>query len=132
MEVPIMRKFCGIVIVLMLTILSGWALSGRSASKRPSPERQFEFTYQTEITDIPAGTKHLDIWIPYPTSDENQTISDVKIESPFKTKITKDPEYGNSILYMGVDHPQTTSATVRMKFNVKRRENWRKEFEELS
>lgn len=121
-----MRRPYGIVITVILTGLLHWVLPGGPGPNRPPAERRLEFTYQTDLREIPAGAKHVDLWIPYPTSDENQTISDVRIESPFPSKLTKDPEYGNSILYVGVDNPSSSPGTVRMTFNVTRKENFRK------
>src|SRR6266849_5915200 len=109
-----MRRSYLIITLVILALLASLAWPSRSAPNRPLAERHSEFIYQTEFTDIPAGTKRLDVWIPYPVSDTNQQIRDVRIDSPFKTTITKDKEYGNSIRYVGVDNPKTASAQISM------------------
>ena len=67
-------------------------------------ERRFEFTYVAGI-DVPEGTKRLDLWLPYPSTDQNQDIEVLGISAPFPTEIRKDSEHGNSIVYMRADNP---------------------------
>ncbi|MBI1745005.1 MAG: transglutaminase domain-containing protein [Acidobacteria bacterium] len=127
-----MKKLYWMGTTAILIILSTLILSKTVPMNRPLMERRFEFTYQTDITDIPSGTERMDIWIPYPTSDENQEISHMEIKSPYQATVTKDPVYGNSMLYIGLDHPPSATASLSMKFQVNRRENLRKINESLS
>ncbi len=89
--------------------------------------RTFKFTYVTEVTEIPARARELSLWIPYPPSDENQTVRDMTIRSPYPTRVTHDPEYGNQMLYIHVPSPREPF-TVEMSFIVERREYIRKDF----
>ena len=58
--------------------------SGLSVFSRINvPVRNFEFAYVTRIPASPANAKVSKIWIPLPQSDAYQTISNLKIESPF-------------------------------------------------
>jgi len=111
------------VVLFFLTLLSGLVLRSGPTPDRPAAERRFEFTYETSLRDLPAGAKRLDIWVPYPVSDDYQQVSEVRVDSPFKTTRTKDKEYGNTMLYVGVDNPSRTAAEIRMSFNVTRREH---------
>ncbi len=95
------------------------ALGGRASEPRT---RTFEFTYVAEVRDIPAGARTVSIWIPYPPSDENQRIGDVQIRAPAPWRLTRDPEYGNQILYVEVHSPREPSLRVEMRFRVERRE----------
>ena len=89
------RKVIGIAaIIVWLLPLGGAAQHGRT--------RTFEFTYVAEVRDIPSGARTVSIWLPYPPSDENQRISDVRIHAPAPWRLTRDPEYGNQILYIRV------------------------------
>jgi transglutaminase-like putative cysteine protease len=90
--------------------------------------RAFEFTYMVEVKDIPANAGKVAIWLPYPTSDANQEISDVQVSCPYPTSIHKDPEYGNSILYVSINHPKEASMKIEMKFTVRRAEYLRNDF----
>lgn len=85
--------------------------------------RTFEFTYQAEVAEIPAGSRSLDVWVPFPQSDRVQTVHEVQITSPYVTSIARDPEYGNSMLYLHVDNPVPTGVGLTMKFKVTRFED---------
>jgi transglutaminase-like putative cysteine protease len=98
------------------------------ASDRPA-ERRFDFTYTVGLHNIPNGAKKVAVWIPYPGSDEHQEISDVRVICPYPTRVTKDPEYGNSSLYIEVDNPKEPSLDVEISFNVKREEYVRRDFD---
>src|SRR5260370_1943259 len=77
--------------------------SGFSAfSQASTAERSFEFTYLTRIPGLPAEAKISRIWIPLPQSGPHQTISDLKIESPFPYTTHRDSEYGNDYVYLEV------------------------------
>ena len=43
-------------------------------SSSTAHERTFDLTYAAEVHDIPAGTKDLQIWLPYPQDDRYQKI----------------------------------------------------------
>lgn len=93
--------------------------------------RIFEFTYLTEVNDLPEDAKQISIWLPYPKNDVNQKITPLKILSPYPTNIYKDDEYGNYILYVSARNPECRSIKVEMKFRVRRCEYIRKGFEQM-
>src|SRR4029077_8078731 len=64
--------------------------------------RSFEFTYVTRIPELPADGRSTRIWIPLPQSGPYQTISDLKIESPFAFTTHQDSEYSNEYVYLEV------------------------------
>jgi transglutaminase-like putative cysteine protease len=121
---------------LMLTAICATLLltapSGVTLAALKSKIRTFEFTYIAEVKDIPAGAGKVAVWLPYPTSDEHQTISDVRVSCPYPTRIHKDPEYGNSILYVSVDNPKESSFKIEMKFRVQRAEYLRHDSVKIS
>ena len=84
------------------------ALALAAASDRPA-ERSFHFTYTAALNDIPEGAKKVAVWLPYPGSDAHQEISHISVRCPYPTRVTKDPEYGNTTLYVEVDHPAKPS-----------------------
>jgi hypothetical protein len=93
-------------------------------SQISAPVRNFEFTYLTRIPALPLGAKTLRTWIPLPQSDPYQTISDLKIESPFPYAKQSDPEYGNEYIYLRIPAGQVSSLKeVRMSFQVNREEH---------
>ncbi len=89
-----------------------------------APGRNFEFTYLARIPVLPPGSKTLAVWIPLPQSDSYQTISGLKIESPFPYTTHRDPEYGNEYLYVQVPAGSVSSLEeVRLSFQVTRQEH---------
>lgn len=70
----------------------------------------------------------LKIWVPYPVSDENQIIENVKIEGNFSNKsINKEDKYGNTALYAEWDNVSSEKVLL-FTFQVKREEVIKKDF----
>jgi len=100
------------------------------AANRPA-ERSFQFSYTAALNNIPVGAKKVAVWIPYPGSDAHQEITDIEVNCPYPTRVTKDAKYGNTALYVQVENPKEPSFQVEIAFNVKRREYVRKDFEKV-
>jgi transglutaminase-like putative cysteine protease len=111
-----------------VTFLCVLAAPAAAPGTQPA-ERTFEFTYRTTINNVPEGAKRVSIWLPYPVSDGNQEISDIRIQSPYPVAVHRDPFYGNSILYVDVENPKVKTVPIEMDFKVKRREYVRRDFE---
>jgi len=96
-----------------------WATPEAQAAAAPGTIRSFEFQYQTKIVP-PADAKVVRVWIPLPSTDETQKISDLKIDAPVPHRETRDAVYGNRLAYFeskgGAEIPITVS------FDVVRRE----------
>jgi len=95
-------------------------------------ERTFEFTYTAQIHDIPAGSKDVQIWLPYPQSDEYQNILKAKVTSAYAVQILTGPEYGNQMVHIEVKNPKTADITVTMEFSVRRSEHVHNTFTAVS
>ncbi len=109
-----------VIAVAALGLFTG--ISAAFAQARP-PARRFEFRYLVRVPQPPAGTKTLRLWIPLPQSNENQTISELKIETALAYSRYRDPEYGNEYLYLEaspakIQHP----LEILVRFQVERRE----------
>lgn len=94
---------------------------GPSVTMAGVKSRTFEMTYTAKITNIPSDSKRVDVWIPYPTSDEAQEILKMKVDSPYPTEVNSDREFGNGILYVK-PKAGTKDFEVKMTFIVKRKE----------
>ena len=105
---------------------------GRSDTEHTPAVRIFEFAYQTTINKIPPGIRQVDVWMPYPKSDRNQEIFDIRVQGPGETVVYTEPEFGNAILYLSICDPQSRSFDIEMKFKVRRQEYWRKNFQRTS
>ena len=95
-------------------------------------ERTFEFTYTAEVHDIPTGSKDVQIWLPYPQSDQFQKILKAKVSSPYPSQILTAPEYGNQMVHIDVKNPAAASILATMEFTVERTEHVHKAFAEVS
>lgn len=123
--VPVAMVFLlGLSLVVAVALGPGADPTGATTSNA----RTFEFTYLVKIKDIPPNAGKLEVWIPYPTSNGAQEIYDMKIDSLYPTRVAKDSEQGNSILYLTVDNPKESTLEIAMRFKVRRKELLRKDF----
>jgi transglutaminase-like putative cysteine protease len=108
-----------------LVVVIGVIVRDFSASSKASgATRSFEFTYVAKIPALAADSKNSKIWIPLPQSDSYQTISDLKIQSPFPYSTHRDAEYGNEYVYLEAPASQRAgSGEVRIMFQATRREH---------
>src|ERR1700691_5525113 len=73
-------------------------------------ERTFEFTYTAEVHDIPTGSKDVQVWLPYPQSDQYQKMVKAKVSSPYPSQILTAPEDGNQMVHIDVKNAAAVSA----------------------
>lgn len=81
--------------------------------------RTFDATYTATLSEIPANTAKLNVWIPLPKTSEHQTVTDVTIDAPFTRR--SDPAWGNDYAFATIEKPAST-VTVNVKFTVTRNE----------
>ncbi|MDI7259401.1 MAG: transglutaminase domain-containing protein [Thermodesulfobacteriota bacterium] len=90
-------------------------------------ERRTEVTLKINLR-APEDSKDVRLWIPYPVSDENQTVEDVRIDGNFSSHgVYKEKEFGNSILYAEWKNP-VRDRSLTYIFKVKRREVVKRDF----
>jgi transglutaminase-like putative cysteine protease len=120
-----MKSRKNLVLVLGVFALIAVLGSGLSVFSRVSaPARNFEFTYIAKIPPSSAGARTSRIWIPLPQSDAYQSISALKIESPFAYSTRSDSEYGNEYAYLEAPAASLSApAEVRITFQVARQEH---------
>lgn len=104
-------------------LLAGIAAAAAPAASRASgPERSFLFRYQASV---PAGAVRdgaLDLWLPYPQSDRNQTIHSIGVDAPAEAAVRRLPDGRNLALHLR--QPQgSAELTVTMQILATRREN---------
>lgn len=111
-----------VIVVLIIGVLAVHHLSF-------AKERQAEVTILFNL-NAPVDAKELMLWVPYPVSDENQTISDIKVSGNFSNSgVYKEGKHGNMALYSewnGVSKERVLIYT----FKVKRKEVVRTDFPE--
>jgi transglutaminase-like putative cysteine protease len=104
---------------------------GRSkyfSSKKVTPKRkQGKVTFDISIDSF-EGAKKVRLWIPYPISNEYQTITEVKVEGNYDySGVFTEGEWGNSILYAEWKEPKE-KPQLSFSFNVERSEIIKKDF----
>jgi transglutaminase-like putative cysteine protease len=92
-----------------------------ATSLAAADSRSYDATYVATLSEIPAGTKELDVWIPLPESSEYQTVSNVVIDSPYEFVRHREDAWGNEYAHAVIANPPAVIAT-RVKFKVTRNE----------
>ncbi len=90
------------------------------SSEEQIDSRNFNFTYDVKIPNIPENSKYVDVFVPLPKSDETQEISNLKIVSDADYTVETDPEYKNKILHVVLKDKIPDSISLEISFNVKR------------
>lgn len=117
---------------LFSLLSAGLLLAGGSGAGTTAPAaRSFELTYRAVVAGIPDGSRRVDVWIPYPQSDEYQQVEVIAIEAPVPHRIATEPEFGNQVVHLAVERPKEP-ITVEMRARVVRREVVRKDFARAS
>src|SRR5579872_2187699 len=116
------RHLC-VSMVFFGAVVAALAVGHTLPKSAPVHERTFDITYTAEVHDVPAGTKDVQIWLPYPQSDEYQKILKANVTAPYTTKIVKGAEYGNQIVHIEVKDLKAASIPLTMAFTVRRSEH---------
>jgi len=127
-------RFAGILAATIMAALVCFTFASQTGSSvsdatcaAPVPDasvRNFEFTYQIHVPNLPPSSSPLRLWIPVPSSDSWQTISNLSIESPFAHRIKAESQYGNRMAYFEIKlaHPRP-GFDITMHFTAVRREH---------
>lgn len=93
--------------------------------------RKFDFTYEVTIKGLSSETRLVRVWIPLASSDQNQRVVVKKISSPGPMRTTREPEYGNRMLFAEIHHPKSPTAKFTVEYSVRRREYSKGDYERL-
>jgi len=85
-------------------------------------DRSFLFTYHVAVNAIPNNARRVRIWMPRPVSDEKQTIAVKRLVGTIPLRETREPAFGNQILYGEADRPAAGTAEFTVDYQVTRRE----------
>ena len=91
--------------------------------KTPARSRTFDFAYSTTVRGLPPD-KTVRIWLPVPDSSAEQDvkIAALKLPTTGKTEHTRDPMYGNKILYFEGKADAAGTIFVSATYRVTRKE----------
>jgi transglutaminase-like putative cysteine protease len=82
---------------------------------------RFRIEQSVELSEIPVGSKLLQLWISLPSEEKNQRLLDFAVlDCPGKWKVVKDVERRGSFLYVELANPQSQSIVVLTSFDVLR------------
>lgn len=73
--------------------------------------RHFRIVSNARIPDLPAGVHTVDLWMPIPSTDDRQTITNVTVETSLTHEIQTDADYSNQILHV---HSENDSGRIRV------------------
>src|SRR5208337_3722538 len=108
-------------VVLMLLCLSLVARGASAATRSGIVSMDFDLSVQK------AG-KEVRLWIPYPVSDTDQLITDIKVSGDYsESAVYTDPQHGNPILFAAWDK-DATSRRLTLSFAAERKEVIRRDF----
>lgn len=86
---------------------------------KPAGSRKFSIEYVGKISEVPAGTKVLRVWLPVPQDSTVQTIERLAFSREVRQTVA--PKYGDKLAYFEIENP-TASAEFTMSFTCTRRE----------
>lgn len=66
---------------------------------------KFSLTYFVEVKKLLTTAGKLDVWVPFPTNNEDQNILDVSVDAPYPMGLNFDGEWGNGMLFFSVNNP---------------------------
>ncbi|MBI3398367.1 MAG: transglutaminase domain-containing protein [Deltaproteobacteria bacterium] len=111
------------IIFGMLALPFIFGVSGISYAKERKGEVTFEITIQA-----PEDSKDVRLWVPYPVSDKEQTIEDVKIDGNFSySGIYGQKQEGDMALYAEWTQP-AKERTLKLSFKASAIERVKKDF----
>ncbi len=106
---------------MLAVITSVAAAAPASDATPPDRQRDFRFTYHSEIA-IPSGASHFEAWVPLPREDRFQHVTGLEVDTPVHHEIIDQNHNGNRVLHLDGSGPLPASIPVTVSFNVKRME----------
>jgi transglutaminase-like putative cysteine protease len=109
-----------VVVLGLIAVLPSLA-KGPAFGEAPR-SRSFALSYRATVRDIPEGANALDLWLPWPATDRNQTIHRVTVDAPGPLAVGREPRYGGHCLHVRVRRPEGP-ISVTLGIEATRREN---------
>ncbi len=106
----------------LLVVFCAVACNGTTTREGANAKRHFRFEYKTTISGFPVGAKQARVWLPLPTNDEAQSVTDVKVEAPVAHRLGTEGVYGNRVVYLEVEAPFPKELPITLTMIVRRRE----------
>lgn len=106
-----------------LVVVLTWclALLFSPAALPESPGRLFQLIYEVRL-EVPSGGQELNLWIPLAASNQRQEIRRRVIQVSHPYRLTRDPEYGNDMLFLALRHPLPPILDLSVQYEADVRE----------
>ncbi len=101
-------------------LLSTSAVTALSTQASPRTLKT-RFTYKASVLAVPSGTKQLRLWLPIPSDNTYQKVSNLSVSSPVAYRITTEKRFGNRMVFLESASPGK-SLDVAVSFEVDRKE----------
>lgn len=105
---------------LALVALTPLAFALPSAAE-PARTLTAQFSYTATVPAPLPDTAALNVWLPIPSDSPWQTVTDVTVEAAIPFQTTREPRFGNRMVYLHVAKP-AGPLTTTVRFTVARRE----------
>ena len=112
--------------VAVVVATFSFALSSGATSQNPfaptRPSSSFDFSYVVRVS--PSSSAHnVRVWVPLPSTDEFQTISEVRLEAPVRVRMRREERYGDRYAYFMINSSRIQAPfEIRLTFHVVRYE----------
>lgn len=91
-----------------------------SVSVLAASSRTYDATYTATVSGIPADATRIKVWIPLPKTRPLQSVSELKIDSPYAWQRGHDREFDNDFIYATIDRPASGDLVVPISFRITR------------
>lgn len=106
--------------LLLLGLATLLMIPRASGGREPDRSRRFRFHYAGAISGVEPG-RTARIWIPIAESNAQQTITRFQSELPGSSRLARDPDYGNLILYFEAQADSDGRIPFHLRYDVTRR-----------
>ncbi len=80
--------------------------------------REFNLSYNGKTPQIPRSAREVRVWVPLGTSRDGQKIISREIQLSVPHEISRDPDYGNEILYFSLRPPFPEAVDFSILYHV--------------
>ena len=113
-----MKTTCSLLLLALLV----WIPADAAETKPTKPRsRQFRLDIGATVTGLPAGAT-VRVWLPIPPSNRDQTVKALTPSLPAPGQRSKEPKYGNQILYFQKQVDSAGSLRFNTPYQIQRHE----------
>jgi len=88
------------------------------------PERHFAFVYESRLIGHPETADSIFVWIPLPRITDHQSITNLRIQSPWPREVLSEPQHGNRYVVLDMSSvvpiPGDDSLAATVSMDVRR------------